>query len=57
MLEQRREMTERTKKLEGEVEGLKRENTLLKRLLVENVDKMSDKDRALLAKMAGAEKE
>ncbi|KAM3067684.1 hypothetical protein ACMFMG_000003 [Clarireedia jacksonii] len=57
MLEQRREMTERKKKLEGEVESLKRENTSLKRLLVENVDKMSDEDKALLAKMTRSGKE
>lgn len=56
MLEQSREMVDRTKKLESEVEGLKRENTFLKRLLVEKVDNMSDDDRAALAKTATSEK-
>lgn len=56
MLEQSREMTEKTKKLESEVEGLKRENTFLKRLLVEKVDNMSVEDRALLAKTTDTER-
>jgi hypothetical protein len=56
MLEQSREMQERTKKLEGEVDNLKRENTFLKKLLVEKVDNMSDEDRALLAKTTAANK-
>ena len=56
MLEQSRDMQERTKKLEGEVDNLKRENTFLKKLLVEKVDNMSDDDKALLAKTASAQK-
>ncbi|KAF2271307.1 uncharacterized protein EI97DRAFT_388211, partial [Westerdykella ornata] len=53
MLEQTREMQERTKKLEAEVDNLKRENTFLKKLLVEKVDNMSDDDKALLVKTTG----
>ncbi|KAF2008776.1 hypothetical protein BU24DRAFT_91615 [Aaosphaeria arxii CBS 175.79] len=56
MLEQSRDMQERTKKLENEVEGLKRENTFLKKLLVEKVDNMNDDDRALLAKTTSLER-
>lgn len=54
ILEQSREMQEKTKKLENEVEGLKRENTFLKKLLVEKVDNMSDEDKASLAKAKDA---
>ena len=50
MAEQSREALEKTKRLEGEVEGLKRENTFLKKLLVEKVDNMSEEDRKLLVK-------
>ncbi|KAF2730322.1 hypothetical protein EJ04DRAFT_567823 [Polyplosphaeria fusca] len=56
MMEQSREMVDKTKKLENEVEGLKRENTFLKRLLVEKVDNMSDDDRAALGNMASPDK-
>lgn len=56
MLEQSREMQDRTKKLESEVDNLKRENTFLKKLLVEKVDNMSDDDKAQLAKTAGLAK-
>ncbi|KAF2261027.1 hypothetical protein CC78DRAFT_546962 [Lojkania enalia] len=57
ILEQSREMAERNKKLENEVQGLKKENTFLKKLLVEKVDNMDEEDRALLAKTAEQEKE
>ncbi|KAF2474458.1 uncharacterized protein BDR25DRAFT_301788 [Lindgomyces ingoldianus] len=53
MLEQSREMVDKTKKLESEVDNLKRENTFLKRLLVEKVDNMSDNEKALLVKTTG----
>lgn len=56
MLEQSREMQDRTKKLESEVDNLKRENTFLKKLLVEKVDNMSDEDKALLSRTTGLEK-
>ncbi|KAF2111924.1 hypothetical protein BDV96DRAFT_164119 [Lophiotrema nucula] len=56
MLEQSREMVDRTKRLEGEVETLKRENTFLKRLLVEKVDNMNDDDKALLVKTTTADR-
>jgi hypothetical protein len=56
MLEQTREMQDRTKKLETDVENLKRENTFLKKLLVEKVDNMSDEDKASLAKTTGLTK-
>lgn len=50
MVEQSREMQEKNKKLEAEVEGLQRENQFLKRLLVEKIERMSDDDKELLAK-------
>jgi hypothetical protein len=50
MLELSRDAVEKNKKLEGELEGLKRENTFLRQLLVEKVDNMSDEDKALLVK-------
>lgn len=50
MVEQTRDMQDRNKKLEGEVEGLKRENTFLKKLLVEKIDNLSADDRAMLLK-------
>ncbi|ORX96156.1 hypothetical protein BCR34DRAFT_185282 [Clohesyomyces aquaticus] len=53
MLEQSREMVDKTKKLESEVDNLKRENTFLKKLLVEKVDNMSDDEKTLLAKTTG----
>lgn len=54
MLEQSREASERNKKLEAELEGLKRENTFLRKLLVEKVDNMSETDRELLVKTTNA---
>ncbi|KAL5370704.1 hypothetical protein PMIN03_012960 [Paraphaeosphaeria minitans] len=48
MMEQTREMQDKNKRLQGEVEGLKRENTFLKKLLVEKIDNMSPEDRDLL---------
>jgi cell division protein FtsB len=45
-------MQDRTKKLEAENDGLKKENMFLKKLLVEKVDHMSDEDRELLKKAA-----
>jgi hypothetical protein len=50
MLELSRDAVEKNKKLEGELEGLKKENTFLRQLLVEKVDNMSEEDRALLVK-------
>ncbi|KAJ4353901.1 uncharacterized protein N0V89_005632 [Didymosphaeria variabile] len=50
MMEQTRDMQEKNKRLEGEVEGLKRENTFLKKLLVEKIDNMSPEDRDLLVR-------
>ncbi|KAF2868481.1 hypothetical protein BDV95DRAFT_460244, partial [Massariosphaeria phaeospora] len=50
MLEQSRDMHDKTRRLEGEVENLKRENTFLKKLLVEKVDNMNEEDRQLLVK-------
>ena len=57
MMEQTRGMQEKNKKLEGEVEGLKRENTFLKKLLVEKIDNMSAEDRALLVRTTDSLKE
>jgi hypothetical protein len=57
MLEQSKEMQDRTKKLENEVEGLKRENTFLKKLLVEKVDNMSAEDKAILSRTAEKERQ
>jgi len=57
MMEQTREMQDRNKRLEGEVENLKRENTFLKKLLVEKIDNMSVEDRALLVKTTDNVKE
>lgn len=55
MLEATRDMQERNKRLEGEVEGLKRENTFLKKLLVEKMDNMSADDRKMFAKAVSVE--
>lgn len=52
LMESSREMQERTKKLEAENDGLKKENLFLKKLLVEKVDHMSDEDRELLKRAA-----
>ena len=57
MMEQTREMQDKNKRLEGEVETLKRENTFLKKLLVEKIDNMSVEDRAMLVKTADAERQ
>ena len=48
MMEQTRDMQEKNKRLESEVEGLKRENTFLKKLLVEKIDNLSPDDRSML---------
>jgi hypothetical protein len=50
MLEQSRDAVEKNKKLVAELEGMKRENTFLRKLLVEKVDNMSDADKELLVK-------
>lgn len=52
LMEKAHEMQERTKQLEVENEGLKKENIFLKKLLVEKVDHMSDEDREMLRKVA-----
>ena len=51
-METSQKMQDRTKKLEAENDGLKKENMFLKKLLVEKVDHMSDEDRELLKKAA-----
>jgi hypothetical protein len=50
LMETTREMQDRSKKLEQENDGLKKENLFLKKLLVEKVDHMSDEDREMLRK-------
>jgi hypothetical protein len=50
LMEMTREMQDRTKKLEAENDGLKKENLFLKKLLVEKVDHMSEEDRDMLKK-------
>lgn len=50
MLEQSRDAVEKNKKLVAELEGMKRENVFLRKLLVEKVDNMSDADKELLVK-------
>jgi hypothetical protein len=50
LVETSREMQDRTKKLEVENDGLKKENLFLKKLLVEKVDHMSEEDRDMLRK-------
>ncbi|KAI4663611.1 uncharacterized protein J4E78_004027 [Alternaria triticimaculans] len=52
LMETSQKMQDRTKKLEAENDGLKKENMFLKKLLVEKVDHMSDEDRELLKKAA-----
>lgn len=52
LMDTSREMQERTRKLEAENSGLKKENMFLKKLLVEKVDHMSDEDREMLRKAA-----
>jgi hypothetical protein len=50
LMESTRDMQERSRKLEAENDGLKKENMFLKKLLVEKVDHMSDEDREMLRK-------
>lgn len=50
LMESTRDMQERTKRLEAENDGLKKENMFLKKLLVEKVDHMSEEDREMLKK-------
>ncbi|PVI03988.1 hypothetical protein DM02DRAFT_519596 [Periconia macrospinosa] len=50
MIEQTRGMQDKNKKLEGEVESLKRENMFLKKLLVEKIDNMTEEERNILLK-------
>jgi hypothetical protein len=50
LMETSREMQDRTKRLEAENDGLKKENIFLKKLLVEKVDHMSEEDREMLRK-------
>jgi hypothetical protein len=50
MAEQSRGMLDKNKKLESEVEGLRRENKFLKKLLVEKIDNMSEEERSVLMK-------
>lgn len=50
LMETSRAMQERTRKLEAENDGLKKENMFLKKLLVEKVDHMSEDDREMLRK-------
>lgn len=52
-METSREMQEKTRKLETENEGLRKENLFLKKLLVEKVDHMSEDDREMLLKATG----
>ncbi|KAH7074671.1 hypothetical protein BKA63DRAFT_319020 [Paraphoma chrysanthemicola] len=51
LMETTRDMQDRTKKLEAENDGLKKENMFLKKLLVEKVDHMSEEDREMLKKV------
>lgn len=53
LMETSRDMQEKTRKLEAENEGLKKENLFLKKLLVEKVDHMSEEDRDMLLKATG----
>lgn len=53
LLESSREMQEKTRKLESENDGLRKENLFLKKLLVEKVDHMSEEDREMLLKATG----
>lgn len=53
LLETSREMQDKTRKLESENEGLRKENLFLKKLLVEKVDHMSEEDREMLLKATG----
>jgi hypothetical protein len=50
-MESTREMQDRTKKLEKENDGLRKENLFLKKLLVEKVDHMNEDDRQMLHKV------
>jgi Skp family chaperone for outer membrane proteins len=53
LMEASREMQEKTKKLESENDGLRKENLFLKKLLVEKLDHMSEEDRDLLLNATG----
>jgi hypothetical protein len=53
LMETSREMQERTKKLESENDGLRKENLFLKKLLVEKLEHMSEEDRDLLLNVTG----
>ncbi|KAH6622241.1 hypothetical protein C7974DRAFT_314968 [Boeremia exigua] len=53
LMETSREMQDKTRKLESENEGLRKENLFLKKLLVEKVDHMSEEDREVLLKVTG----
>lgn len=53
LLETSRDMQDKTRKLESENEGLRKENVFLKKLLVEKVDHMSAEDRDVLLKATG----
>lgn len=53
LLETSRDMQEKTRKLESENEGLRKENLFLKKLLVEKVDHMSEEDREMLLRATG----
>ncbi|KAF1915381.1 hypothetical protein BDU57DRAFT_557536 [Ampelomyces quisqualis] len=50
LVESAREMQDRTRKLERENDGLKKENIFLKKLLLEKVDHMSEEDCEILRK-------
>jgi Skp family chaperone for outer membrane proteins len=53
LMEASREMQEKTRKLEAENDGLRKENIFLKKLLVEKVDHLNDEDREMLLKATG----
>lgn len=52
-MESTRDMQDKTRKLEQENEGLRKENLFLKKLLIEKVDHMSEDDREMLLKATG----
>jgi hypothetical protein len=53
LMESSRDMQEKTRRLEAENDGLRKENMFLKKLLVEKVDHMSEEDREMLLKVTG----
>ncbi|UPX12405.1 uncharacterized protein EKO05_0002953 [Ascochyta rabiei] len=53
LMETSRDMQEKTRKLEAENEGLRKENMFLKKLLVEKVDHLSEEDREMLLRATG----